>query len=287
MLRISRFLACVVIICTGHLLLTTIAGQEEQTCDVANFEGWTLVSESKGQYKIKTYNKYIENSPLLAFRGVAVMPLPIHQILTVLSDASVAKEWVDLLVRMEMVTDPLSPSSADIQRKKTLDNEEDKNYEDFDKNDKEEETIVTSEIVYQYYGLPLFVSDRDFVFNRSWSFTPSTKRVIVDYQSIEGMTHLFTAEDSWTKRKNKGVIRAESPLTRWIFESFGEDATYVDVETLVDNKGSLPAWLVNLIQGSWPYKTLSALQKLSSQKERVSASMKLNQVAERVGVMNW
>merc|ERR1712046_271870 len=103
-------------------------------------------------------------------------------------------------------------------------------------NDKEEETIVTSEIVYQYYGLPLFVSDRDFVFNRSWSFKPSTKRVIVDYQSIEGMTHLFTAEDSWTKRKNKGVIRAESPLTRWIFESFGEDATYVDVETLVDNK---------------------------------------------------
>ena len=111
----------------------------------------------------------------------------------------------------------------------------------------------------------------------------------MDYKSVEGVEHLFTAGDSWVKKDKKGVIRAESPLTRWIFESRDSNegvGTYVDVETLVDNKGSLPAWLVNMIQGSWPYKTLSALQKLSSQKERI-ASMKLNEAAEKIGVVKW
>ena len=94
------------------------AVEEEQTCDAANLEGWTLVSESKGQNKIKTFNKRIEDSPLIAFRGTTVMPLPIHQILTVLSEASVAKEWVDLLVRMEMVPDPSSPASTTSEGKR-------------------------------------------------------------------------------------------------------------------------------------------------------------------------
>ena len=283
---------------SSHILLVTVLfigklsqiifAEQEQTCEIANFEGWTLVSKSKGQNTIKTYNKHIENSPLMAFRGTTIMPLPIHQILTVLSEASVAKDWVDLLVRMEMVSDPLSPAaSISKENSESNDSNEDENHKDNEEKDNEgEEVVVTSEIVYQYYRLPPLISDRDFVFNRSWSFTPSAKRVIVDYRSIEGMTDLFTAEDSWTKQDKKGVIRAESPLTRWIFESFGKDATYVDVETLVDNKGSLPAWLVNMIQGSWPYKTLTALQKLSSQAERLK-SMKLNEVAERVGVMNW
>ena len=264
----------------GPLHVVT-AVEEEQTCDAANLEGWTLVSESKGQNKIKTFNKRIEDSPLMAFRGTTVMPLPIHQILTVLSEASVAKEWVDLLVRMEMVPDPSSPAST------TSEGSDDRE-DNADEKDRErgKDVIVTSEIVYQYYGLPPLVSDRDFLFNRSWTFTPSAKRVIVDYRSVAEMEYLFTSEDSWTKKQNKGVIRAESPLTRWIFESFGKDATYVDVETLVDNKGSLPAWLVNMIQGSWPYKTLSALQKLSSETDRVK-TMTLNEVAEAVGVRNW
>ena len=50
--------------------------------------------------------------------------------------------------------------------------EEEEEEEEEEKEDEEgDKEIVMSEIVYQCYGLPLLVSDRDFVFNRSWTFT--------------------------------------------------------------------------------------------------------------------
>ena len=37
--------------------------------------------------------------------------------------------------------------------------------------------------------------------------------------------------------------------------------TRIMVEVITDPKGSLPAWLINLIQKDWPYNTISALKK--------------------------
>eukprot|EP00600_Ochromonadales_sp_CCMP1393_P013541 CAMPEP_0175007230 /NCGR_PEP_ID=MMETSP0005-20121125/6290_1 /TAXON_ID=420556 /ORGANISM="Ochromonas sp., Strain CCMP1393" /LENGTH=346 /DNA_ID=CAMNT_0016262637 /DNA_START=18 /DNA_END=1058 /DNA_ORIENTATION=+ len=38
--------------------------------------------------------------------------------------------------------------------------------------------------------------------------------------------------------------------------------TVVAIETIVDNKGSLPVWFVNHVQRSWPMKTLSAFRAI-------------------------
>jgi hypothetical protein len=38
--------------------------------------------------------------------------------------------------------------------------------------------------------------------------------------------------------------------------------TKVEVECIVDSKGSIPAWLINFMQKQWPHKALTAFNKL-------------------------
>ena len=46
--------------------------------------------------------------------------------------------------------------------------------------------------------------------------------------------------------------------------------TKVEVEVFTDPKGALPAWLINLIQKDWPWKTIDGLVKRSSRPDVVA-----------------
>ena len=54
-------------------------------------------------------------------------------------------------------------------------------------------------------------------------------------------------------------VRGELTYCHYILKRAG-NKTIVDVAVALDPKGSLPGWVVNLVQKSWPMKTLKGLR---------------------------
>ncbi len=107
-----------------------------------------------------------------------------------------------------------------------------------------------SELYWIHFGLPFPISDRDYVLK-------------ADGQ-VDNAAHVFTARIKSVVDPRKGAddccVRAEAKNTYYRFEALpGSEKTKLTVEVHTDPKGSLPDWLINLIQKKWPSKTLSGL----------------------------
>ena len=121
------------------------------------------------------------------------------------------------------------------------------------------------DLVYQRLKLPWPIYPRELLIKRDWHFNEKAKTVQMTYKSIEDERVPHT----------KGFIRADATHMLWHFEKKPAkevrnaagltefiDQTYVEVECFVDSKGSIPAWFINYLQGSWPTKVLREFQKL-------------------------
>ena len=160
-----------------------------------------------------SYSKEIEGSKLVAFKGVGDIDAPISKLLWVLTDNVHRAEWVDRL------------------------------YET-----KELDRIGEHEfVVYQAYRLPVFISNRDYVY-RGKATTQDDGSVIVTLASEE---HPDAPETIG--------VRAHLNQSSYTLTPAADGKTTVTVEIHTDPKGLLPSWLVNLIQKSWPLKTLNGL----------------------------
>jgi START domain-containing protein len=107
-----------------------------------------------------------------------------------------------------------------------------------------------SETYWIHFGLPWPVSDRDYVLQAISKDDPENHRVTVDIRSVE----------SADKGPDDCCVRATVHGTFYEFTALpGEEKTKIIVEVHTDPKGSIPTWLVNLIQKSWPSKTLHNL----------------------------
>ena len=63
-------------------------------------------------------------------------------------------------------------------------------------------------------------------------------------------------------------VRGQAFGTFYRFEALpGQNKTRLEVEVHTDPKGSLPSWLVNLVQKSWPRDTLMGLLKEAQKPE--------------------
>eukprot|EP01032_Pedospumella_encystans_P010029 gene10029-11754_t len=60
------------------------------------------------------------------------------------------------------------------------------------------------------------------------------------------------------QRAESAYLSDQASNYAYVEEQKRTKKTFVSIETLVDNKGSLPPWVVNYVQRSWPSKTLSA-----------------------------
>lgn len=103
-------------------------------------------------------------------------------------------------------------------------------------------------IVYQHFSSPPVISDRDFVY-RARAYSTADGTAVLDIASV----HHRGAPPSVG-------VRGELKFSSYRLQRRG-DKTYVDVAIALDPKGSLPAWVVNLVQKSWPRKTLSGLRR--------------------------
>ncbi len=170
---------------------------------------WKEIEDDKG---IKVYKQELPGSSIFAFRGVTVIDAPLEKILWVIADNQHRTQWVDRLKK-----------SAVLEKKSAF---------DF--------------VLYQHFGAPAIVSDRDFVF-RAKASRLKNGAVNIDIKSV---TH--------PKAPPTVGVRGHLHHSSYTLKREGEK-THVDVTVHMDPRGSLPTWLVNMIQKSWPMNTLSAL----------------------------
>jgi hypothetical protein len=175
-------------------------------------KNWQFIEDNKG---IAIYQTEIPGTKLVGARGEAIIFAPINRILFVLSDIDRSMEWVDGLKTSKIL----------------------------------EKNGILETVVYQEFGLPWPVSNRDFVF-RGVARKDEQGRVVIEIKS----------EDHPLAPKTTGV-RGELIESKYVLTPLGPSKTKLEVEIVCDPKGMIPTWLVNLIQKSWPRKTLTALMR--------------------------
>ena len=53
---------------------------------------------------------------------------------------------------------------------------------------------------------------------------------------------------------------------RWFLRPLGPNKTDLTIEVLMDPKGYLPSWFVNIVQRDYPIDTLTALRRQTSKR---------------------
>ncbi len=109
----------------------------------------------------------------------------------------------------------------------------------------------STNLIYESYGLPWPISDRDYLMHENYNYDEEKKVFSIRYESVE---------DS-SKPPREDHVRAMAFRTYWRLTKVDQDTTRVEVEVFTDPKGALPAWLINLIQKDWPWKTIDGLVK--------------------------
>jgi hypothetical protein len=110
----------------------------------------------------------------------------------------------------------------------------------------------------EYYQIetPFFLRNRDFVYKGSISLSDDKTRVNVKLGSVI---------DSKAPARKK-IVRAELVYGEYIAEKITENKTKLTVVMMADPKGSIPKWVVNLYQKSWPRKTLDKIREIAEDK---------------------
>jgi len=104
-------------------------------------------------------------------------------------------------------------------------------------------------LIYEAYGLPWPISDRDYLMQEQYHYDADKKVFTISYESVEDAL----------KPPQDDHVRAIAFRTYWRLTVVDSDTTRVEVEVFTDPKGALPAWLINLIQKDWPWKTIDGL----------------------------
>ncbi|MFZ8933519.1 MAG: START domain-containing protein [Bacteriovoracaceae bacterium] len=105
-------------------------------------------------------------------------------------------------------------------------------------------------IVYQIFKLPWPLSKRDFVYRGKLTVDKKDNSVLVVMSSVD---HPEAPETVG--------IRAELISSRYRIRRLGKFMTGFEVEIHSDPRGLIPSFVVNLVQKSWPYKTLMSVKR--------------------------
>jgi hypothetical protein len=183
---------------------------------------WEMFDEEDG---IKMYRHDVAGSSIVALRGEGFVAAPITRVASVLVDRKRSTEWIDRLVKTKLLR----------------------------------ELSDTESVEWDHIKTPTPLKDRDFVFKTTIATDPAQKKVVFSYHSVtdplapetddyvRGSFKNGKFELTMASRKNK-----DGSITR---------GTIVNAEVEVDPRGSVPKFIVNMVQKSWPHQTLVALRK--------------------------
>lgn len=183
---------------------------------------WELFDEADG---IRMYRRDVAGSPVVALRGEGFVAAPITRVTSVLIDRKRATEWIDRLARTKVLR----------------------------------ELSETESINWNHIKTPTPLQDRDFVFKTVLTTDPARKKVLFSYQSVTDPlapeTEHYVRGHFKDGKFELGVAERKRP------DGTVVKGTWVVAEVIVDPRGSVPTFIVNMVQKSWPHKTLSALRR--------------------------
>jgi hypothetical protein len=108
----------------------------------------------------------------------------------------------------------------------------------------------TEFVTYNLFGTPIVMKNRDFVARIKISVDPEKEWIEAHFASTEDET-----------APSSSAIRGEIIESRYRITSLdGGKRSRLVGQALVDPKGSVPKWIVNLFQKKWPVKTMKALR---------------------------
>jgi len=180
----------------------------------------TALTKGKWEYletkeKIALSRKLIGDNGLFAVRGETIVKASIEKVAGVIYDESRWAEWTNII------------SAKLLER-----------YSDNQKR------------VYQAFGMPVMISDRDVV------YTFGVTRV--------GEMVFISGHTKSTKGTPPTIgVRMSLVGGNWYLTPAKHGHTKVVLEVLMDPKGYLPVWFVNIAQRDYPVNTLSGLRKQS------------------------
>ncbi len=115
-----------------------------------------------------------------------------------------------------------------------------------------EEISKNERIIYMHASAPWPVTDRDSVVRSIFEYDITNQQIQVRIESIEDPR----------RKEFSGKIRAWIYPSRFVFKPLDDGKkTHIVAELHGDPKGSIPKWVVNMIQKRAPVKTLQNLKK--------------------------
>jgi hypothetical protein len=188
----------------------------------AKAPAWELFDEEDG---VRCYRRDVPGSDVVALRGEGFIAAPITRVASVLADRKRSTEWIDRLVRTKVLR----------------------------------ELSETESINWNHIKTPTPLKDRDFVFKTMIKTDPAKKKVIFSYHSVTDKAAPET--DHYVRGSFKSGKFELTVVDRTNKDGTKTRGTQVVAEVIVDPRGSVPTFIVNMVQKSWPHKTLTALRK--------------------------
>ncbi|TFJ82654.1 hypothetical protein NSK_006078 [Nannochloropsis salina CCMP1776] len=154
----------------------------------------------------------------ISLRGQASVDHHIAEVLTVFLNTSLSTEWVSYLDHAEEL--PTGQENA--------------------------------HIIYQFFDMPLPLSDREFLMRRT---------VVSDRRKGTVWAHYASVEHA-SKPRRRSVVRGETCKTLWTFLAKGKDQTVIQVESSLNPKLPVNGWLVQMMQNTYQRASLLAMLDL-------------------------
>lgn len=183
---------------------------------------WEMFDEEDG---VRCYRRDVAGSDIVALRGEGFIAAPIERVASVIIDRKRATEWIDRLAKTKVLR----------------------------------EISETESINWNHIKTPTPLKDRDFVFKTVLSTDPAKKKVLVNYHSVTDK--LAPEYDAYVRGHFQSGKFELTMAERTNKDGSKTKGTIVVAEVVVDPRGSVPKFIVNMVQKSWPHKTLTALRK--------------------------
>ena len=106
-------------------------------------------------------------------------------------------------------------------------------------------------VQYMLFATPFVIKDRDFVISTRAHFDSETHVMRIEFHSVAD-------EDA----PETGNVRGRIVAGEYLLEPLAQDAkTRLTIQVYLDPRGSVPRWVVNHTQRSFPQRTISALRE--------------------------
>ncbi|GAB5034643.1 polyketide cyclase dehydrase [Nannochloropsis oceanica] len=181
-------------------------------------EGQWVESTSADGRITTAYLKQAGSKGTIGLRGQALVDHHISEVLTVFLNTSLSTEWVSYLDHAEEL-----PTSQE-----------------------------NTHIIYQFFDMPLPLSDREFLFERRVESDRKRKTVVAKYRSVEHAS----------KPQRKNVVRGETHNTFWKFRVLNKRQTQIEVQSTLNPKLPINGWVVQMMQNTYQRASLLSMLDL-------------------------